>query len=103
MINTRFPSAPHWMKVVGVVADVRSGGLDTVSLPQFYVPYFDGEWRSPYMVVRTASDPAALSPALRRVITATDGNAVVTDLRPMEELVGASPSLLRFRTLLLAA
>jgi len=102
MINTRFPSAPHWMKVVGVVADVRSGGLDTVSLPQFYVPYFNGEWRSPYMVVRTAGDPAAFGPTLRQVISAADGNAVVTDIRPMEALVAASTSLLRFRAVLLA-
>jgi putative ABC transport system permease protein len=103
-VNTRFPSAPrHWMKVVGVVAPVRSDGLDTVSLPQFYVPYFDGEWRSPYMVVRTAGDPAAFGATLRQLVNATDGNAVVTEVRPMDALVSASTALLRFRTLLLGA
>jgi hypothetical protein len=36
-------------------------------------------------------------------VTAADGNAVVTDVRPMEALVSTSTSLLRFRALLLAA
>jgi putative ABC transport system permease protein len=104
MVNTRFPSPQrHWMKVVGVVDNVRQAGLDAVAHPQFYVPYFNGEWRSPYMVVRTAGDPAAFGSALRRIITASDGNTVVTDVRPMQELVSDSASLLRFRTLLLSA
>jgi putative ABC transport system permease protein len=104
MINTRFaPDARHWMKVVGVVADVRHERLDTVPGPQFYVPYFTGEWRTPYLVLRTAGDPEAFGPTLRKMVGAADGNAVVTDVRPMQALVAASTSALRFRTLLLAA
>ena len=103
-INTRFPSpTPHWLTVVGVVADVRYQGLESAPEPQFYLPYFRGEWRSPYLVVRTAGDPAALGLSLRRVVAAADGNAVTTDVRPMEALVAASTSEARLRARLLAA
>jgi putative ABC transport system permease protein len=103
-INTRFPSpAPHWMRVVGVVADVRHSGLDTAPHPQFYLPYFRGEWRDAFLVVRSQGDPAALAPALQRRVGAADPNAVVTDIRPMETLVAASTSQMRFRARLLTA
>ena len=104
IVNTRFPSpVHHWMRVVGVVSDIRHAGLESAARPQFYVPYMNGEWRNPYIVVRTSGDPASFGPALRREITNTDTNAVVADLRPMESLVADSISQPRFRTRLLAA
>ena len=103
-INIRFPApVPRWKRVVGVVADVRHAGLEIAARPQFYVPYFDGEWRNVFLVVRTAGDAAALGPTLRQRVAATDANAVVTDVRPMETLVAASTSQPRFRAKLLAA
>lgn len=103
IVNTLFPSpAPHWMKVVGVVADVRHTRLDTAPQPQFYLPYFSGEWRTAFLVMRTEGDPAMFGSTLRRHVTATDPNAVVTEIRPMEALVTASSAPARFRTRLLA-
>jgi putative ABC transport system permease protein len=108
-VNPRFASpTPHWMKVVGVVADVRHTDLDTAPRPQFYVPYFRGEWRNAFLVVSTAvgtevNGPASLSLALRRQVAAADRNAVVTEVRPMEALLAASTSQHRFRARLLTA
>jgi len=103
-INPRFPTpTPHWMKVVGVVADVRHAGLDAAPRPQFYVPYFRGEWRNAFLVVGTSGDPAPLGLTLRRQVAAADRNAVVTEVRPMEELLAASTSQHRFRARLLTA
>jgi predicted permease len=102
MINTRFPApAPHWMRVVGVVGNTRHDGLDTASRPQFYLPYFSGEWRNAFLVMRTEGDPAAFVSTIRRQVAATDPNAVVTDVRPMEALITASTAPARFRTRLL--
>ncbi len=104
VVTPRFPSPePHWMKVVGVVAAVRHEGLDRAPRPQYCVPYLRGEWRSPYLVVRAAGDPIGISPALRRTVAAVDGNAVVTDLVPLDSLVSASSAPLRFRARLLGA
>jgi putative ABC transport system permease protein len=103
IVNPRFPSpSPHWMRVVGVVGDVRHAGLDTAPRPQFYLPYFSGEWRTAFLVLRTEGDPAMFGSMLRRHVTATDPNAVVTEVRPMEALVTASSAPARFRTRLLA-
>ncbi|HXB70613.1 MAG TPA: ABC transporter permease [Candidatus Acidoferrales bacterium] len=130
-INPRFASpTPHWMKVVGVVANVRHAGLDAAPRPQFYVPYFRGEWRNAFLVVSRLSGPligargsgavgrgqlsggrpgdprsgeGALGLALRRLVAVADRNAVVTEVRPMEALLAASTSPHRFRARLLTA
>jgi predicted permease len=103
-VNPRFPSpTPHWMKVVGMVADVRHAGLDSAPRPQFYVPYFRGEWRNAFLVVSTPGDPSKLAMALQRQVAAADPNAVVTEVRPMEDLLSASTSQQRFRARLLTA
>jgi putative ABC transport system permease protein len=44
-----------------------------------------------------------IGPALRRAVAEVDGNAVVTDLVPMDSLVSASSAPLRFRARLLGA
>jgi putative ABC transport system permease protein len=108
-VNPRWAAPePHWMKVVGVVADVRHAGLDAAPRPQFYVPYFRGEWRNAFLVVSRLSGGqsgglAALGFALRRQVALADRNAVVTEVRPMEELMAASTSQHRFRARLLTA
>jgi len=103
-INERFPSpTPHWMQVVGVVADVRQSRLDAPPNPEYYVPYLRGEWRSPYLVARVSGDPTALAAAIQRLVASADPNAVTTDIRPMDMLVDASSAPLRFRARLLAS
>jgi predicted permease len=103
-INTRMRSpVPHWMKVVGVVGNVRHAGLQVPPRPQLYLPYLLGEWRDAFLVVRTQGEPMRLGSALRRQVVSTDSNAVVTDVRPMDALLAASTSLPRFRARLLGA
>jgi putative ABC transport system permease protein len=102
-INPRFPGPPRWMEVVGLVADVRQARLDAPSRPQYYVPYLNGEWRSPYLVARVQGDPASFAASLRNAVASADGNTVTADVRPMEALVADSAGQLRFRARLLAA
>jgi len=103
-INPRFPpKTPHWMTVIGVVADVRHAALDAVSGPQYYVPYFRGEWRNAFLVVSTAGEPASLANSVRTAVASADRHAVVTEVRPMEALLASSTAQPRFRTRLLTA
>jgi putative ABC transport system permease protein len=78
------------MTVVGVVADVRQMGLDVPADPELFIPL--DQTSIPFMwprqmVVRTAGDPLALAPALRRAVWAVDPTQPVSSLRAMSEVL----------------
>lgn len=78
------PSAPQ-VTIVGVVRDIRAEGR-TAAMPAVYVPL--GVAGNPVtLIARTAGDPAAMIPSVRRAITElnasipTFGEATLTDLQ----------------------
>ncbi|RPI61081.1 MAG: FtsX-like permease family protein, partial [Lysobacterales bacterium] len=78
------------MTIVGVVADVRQMGLDVPADPELFMPL--DQTTIPFMwprqmVVRTAGDPLALAPALRRAIWAIDPTQPVSSVRAMSEVL----------------
>ncbi len=80
--------------VVGVVADVLNRGLERIAEPQVYVAWQQGDgvssWYAPKdLVVRTAGDPAAIIPALRRIIHQADPVQPVSDVQTMSDVVQA--------------
>lgn len=87
---------PCWSTIVGIVGDVHQFGLD--GEPTFDV-YFTTGW-TPYFVVRTASDPVALAPAVADVIHKEAPNLPVTHVLTMEELLEGSISARRFSAML---
>jgi predicted permease len=97
-----------WTTVVGVVRDVRSGGLREPAAPEFYVSLaqfrrFAGWTRSSMtLVVRTAGDPARLAPSVRRALAATDPELAAADVRTMRQVVDRSVAQPRFTMLLLS-
>jgi len=83
---------PCWSTIIGVTGNVHQFGLDAE--PTFDV-YFVGGW-TPYVVVRTASDPVALAAAVTDVIHKADSNLPVTHVMTMEGLLTDSISPRRF-------
>jgi predicted permease len=83
---------PCWSTIIGVTGNVHQFGLDAE--PTFDV-YFVGGW-TPYVVVRTASDPVALAAAVTDVIHKADPNLPVTHVMTMDELLTDSISPRRF-------
>jgi putative ABC transport system permease protein len=75
--------------IVGVVADVHERGYELAMKPGVYVPITapDFDWGPDTLVVRTAGDPTALAPAVRRVIASVDPEQPISDLRTMDEIV----------------
>ena len=89
--------------IVGVVGDVKIGGLDEALRPVLYFPFRRFPGVSTNLVVRTDGDPTALATAIRSETRAIEPEVVVFNMRPMEEVIGDSPAafMRRFPALLI--
>ena len=88
--------------VVGIVGDVLQRNPGEPVAPQLFMPYAQRSTRTVRIVVRTAGDPIALAPAIRREIRGLDPNLAITEFTPLEQLVARSVARPRFYTALLA-
>ena len=97
------------VEIVGVVADVRTDGLEKPPPPMVYVPYWDGAywqgnvWKTMSYAVRTSQDPATMANILRSAVLSIDSELPLTAVRTMDEIVSDSVSLRAFRTALAVA
>jgi predicted permease len=88
--------------VVGVVENVHHNGLTNEVKPQFYVTHaqFAGyrgiTMRNMSLAVRTAGDPAALIPPIRKIIRELDPRLPVSEVRTMDQILGDSIAEPRF-------
>lgn len=82
------PKVP-WLTVVGVAGNVRSQGQFAPFVPEIYVPYTQYPWAlSPrQIVVRTASNPAAIVEAIRQEVAAIDKDVPISEVITMKEVV----------------
>jgi putative ABC transport system permease protein len=91
-------------EIVGIVGGVRHFGLDREVTPEMYTPHTQQpSYHTMTLVIRTASDPAALVPLVRRELSALDREVPIANVRTMQDLVSASTTQPRFRTLLITA
>jgi predicted permease len=88
-VTQLFGHQRNTFEVVGVVANSRKRDLRGEIEHRYYVPVaqpIDVPERVTF-VVRTAGDPAAAVPAVRRAILAEDPNLPITAARPLVELI----------------
>ena len=78
--------------VVGVVGDVKIGGLDEALKPVLYFPFRRFPGVSTNLVVRTNGDPTALVAAIRSETRALEPDVAIFNVRLMEQLIGDSPA-----------
>ena len=90
-----------WMEVVGIVADVKHFGLESQTKPEIYVPYFIDPWPFMTIVVRSSSDLASLSAAIRDQVWSVDKDIPIPNIRTMDQLLSTSVARPRFNMLLL--
>jgi macrolide transport system ATP-binding/permease protein len=85
--------APDSMReIVGVVDDVREGGLDQEVWPAEYTPYNQGPSAYMNLVVRTAGDPGAMLPTLGAAVHAVDPGIGADDEMMLTSRIGDSYS-----------
>ncbi len=91
------PGPPVPWEIVGIVADVKLGGLGSAPMPTIYVPIWQQPRIGGVLAVRTESDPAADAPALRAVVRAVDPDVPVIDVHTMKEAAAMSVAQPRTR------
>lgn len=105
-IGKRF-NQPPWrgggqVTVVGVVAHVRTHGVEVDPLPQVY--WSTRQWTQDRMVlaVRSGLEPGALVAPLIKAIRSVDAEQSVFDVRTMTDVVRRSQTQRRLMTILMA-
>ncbi|MGH7654183.1 MAG: ADOP family duplicated permease [Gemmatimonadaceae bacterium] len=96
-------AAPAPVTVVGVVADVREGSLESTALSQMYFPITEITPRYVALVARGSLDMDALLARMREAVRAVDPSQAIFDVRPMDEVVSSSVAPRRTNTLLISA
>jgi predicted permease len=99
----KLDSTRPWMMIVGVVRNVHSRRLDSVSGVQVYFPFYqDPTAYNMSLVVRTgAADPLSLSGTVIAAINSLDNNQPVYDVYTLRQIVGDSVAQRRFSMLLM--
>jgi hypothetical protein len=91
-------------KIIGVAGDVRSLGLDTEPGPTAYVSTaVMARAIQSRLVVRTRTEPATQTAAVRGVLRSIDANVPVIDIQTIEQLLYASLGSRRFNMFLLGS
>ena len=102
-----------WMRIVGVVGDVKQGALNSETVPHTYTPWLQvsdammadnivAMMRSLRIAVRGEVEPGALAGTVRARIRAIDPALPVASVQTMNEIVSRSAAVPRFTALLVS-
>ena len=83
--------------MIGIVADIKSGGLQKPSTLTAYLPYWQRDQRDTTLIVRTAMDPASISGAVRGDPPRPGRRASRAAVQDHAEIVSASVAQRRFQ------
>ena len=90
-------------EIIGVVGNTKHLALNWAPVEEVYTAYLQAPfWGTMALTVRTTSNPLGFSRAVREQVLAIDKDQPVSKVRTMDEVIDASVSAPRFRTLLLA-
>ena len=95
------PQVP-WITIVGVIGDIRHGSLEEAPRAEVYLSSEQNPPSSPFIVLRTTGDPAAMVESVRSAVRAVDATTPIFDLRAMTAIRSESVSERRFTMLLVA-
>lgn len=109
-VKTEFQPEAQWRTIVGVVADVKNGGLDRPTGTELYIPYLqistiptvtNNFIGGASLLIRTKADPLSLAGGARAQVRALDPTIPISGLRTMDEVMARAVSRPRFLTLLM--
>lgn len=102
----RPPGTDTWFTVVGIVDDVKQGGLGAPTGTELYFLSRQAEAlgfavRTRNVVLRTQGDPLAIVPQVRRAVWTLDASLPLADVQSMDQNIATSVARPRFLTVLL--
>jgi putative ABC transport system permease protein len=101
-IKQGFPQSDNpYRQIVGVVADVKQGALDSEQDTEVYLPFEQSPSSNMSLVVRTNLNPSQMAAAVRQEISAIDKDQPVVNVQTMNKLLSDTMANRRFSTLLL--
>jgi putative ABC transport system permease protein len=83
-------SKEPWIEIIGVVGDTKLYGLANPSRLELYMPLQQSRSSDMFLVLRSAIDPASLTPAVRDAVASIDKDQPVFSVNTMKQLVDAS-------------
>jgi predicted permease len=89
---------PEKVPVIGVVANARDLGVDTVAQPEIYLPGFG---LHAVLLVRTLDDPQAILSVVRESVRAVDPNQPIYHVQTLETVLSDSLALRKMTASLL--
>ena len=93
-------STSIWRTVVGVVGDERQRGLEQPAMMEVYEPLAQNASSELTLIIRVVGNPAALTPAVRRIVAAADREVPIVGAATMESRLRVSLARERFVTTL---
>ena len=91
--------------VIGVTGNVHHRGLDAATTLQWYAP--EHQWldadNQVVLVVRTAGDPAAIAPTVRKTIASIDATQPIINVATMDQVIATSTTQRRLALVLFGA
>ncbi len=87
---------PNYRTIVGVAGDTKHFGIAQQARNAIYFPFAQVPTGFMTLVIRTSGDPTAMTPAVRREITAVDSLLAASSVGTMKAVVGGSLAAERF-------
>jgi predicted permease len=84
-IGGRVQVGPEWAEVVGVAADAKYGSMNESPRAFMYLPLTQFYRPDARVIVRTASDPAAIAPLVRAAVVRIDPTLALFDVTTLAE------------------
>ncbi len=106
-LDKRIQVRDRWYSIVGIVADLRELSFEVTTdlLPTFYLADIRGQYsgwrRNTTFLIRSAIDPAVLTPLVRHQIAAVDKDMPLDNIQTVESLIQKSIAPDRYRTMLI--
>ena len=102
-IGRRVRMGKYTCRIVGIVRDVHHRSLREDPRGEMFVSYRQFQSRGMYLAARTAAEPTAILPAVRRHLASLDPNIPLFSVATMDRLMADSLSLPRMMALLMGA